>query len=238
MISRLLLLMVLSILPAALFSQARTIKEDSTFSILFNVSTVFYTAKDARTDNFLNKYGYRAPQNVPVGINLELAAIPFDSKMMYCLNASTIVSPQAIVSSYFKLAAYRQFFERKHFWLSGGLGAGTHGSRIALNGRMPPNFDSLANLYGKELVLRRTGVVIEPALRAFWYPFRTPKFQLGLFGNVGYDFAFNRKWKLGYYNQNGNVSSFRGISKSTNVLSQKEFGWAFSDGLSFRFKFD
>ena len=211
---------------------------DSTFSILFDVSTVFYTAKDSKIDNFLTKYGYTAPQNVPVGINFELAAIPFNSKMMYGLAASTIVSKQDISSTIFKAVAYRQFFERRHFWISGGLGLGIHGSRIFLNGKMPPSFDSLSNLYDRELVLKRNGFEIEPGVRFFWYPIQTRKFQLGLFAATAYDLSFNSRWKLGYYNPSGQFSSFKSLSKRTGVQAHHEFGWAFSDGLSFRFKFD
>ncbi|MDR3713154.1 MAG: hypothetical protein P4L51_10095 [Puia sp.] len=227
--------------PAQTAHPARLVhryQEDSTFSILFNISTVFYTARDERIDNFLTKYGYIPQQKVPVGINLELAAIPFNSKMTYSLSASTIISRQDVISSIFKLAAYRRFFEREHFWISAGAGLGTHGSRIILNGRLPPSFDSLAHLYNKELALRRTGFVMEPAVRFFWYPLQTSRFQLGIFGNVAYDFSFNRGWKVGYYNQGGQFSTFKGISKNTNVQSHHEFGWAFSDGLSFCFKFD
>jgi hypothetical protein len=254
------LLMLLLILPAALFSQIKQdtgsfdqwktahpmhtvhpvhrYQVDSTFSILFDVSAVFSTAKDSKIDNFLTKYGYAAPQNIPVGINFELAAIPFDSKMMYCLSGGTIVSRQDIKSTIFKAAAYRQFFERRHFWISGGLGLGIHGSRIFLNGKMPPSFDSVANLYNRELVLKRNGFEIEPGVRFFWYPIQTRKFQLGLFANTAYDLSFNSRWKLGYYNPSGQFSSFKSLSKRTGVQAQHEFGWAFSDGLSFRFKFD
>jgi hypothetical protein len=258
--SRFSLVMALLILPAALFSQAGQVSQagqdtssldnrktshpvrkyqvDSTFSVLFNISNVFYTAKDSRIDNFLVKYGYIPPQNIPVGINLELAATPFNSKMTYSLSASTIVSRQDVISSFFKLAAYRRFFERKHFSIAGGVGIGTHGSRVILDGNMPPAFDSIANRYNKELVLRRTGFVVEPAARFLWYPLQTPRFQLGLFANTAYDFSFNRGWKIGYYKQGGEFSTFKGIGKTDDVLSHKEFGWALSDGLSFCFKFD
>ena len=240
MTSRLRLLLIPLLLPAALFSQTAkdSPKKDSTFSILFNISTVFYTAKDARINNFLTKYGYVPPQDIPVGVNLEVAALPFNSKMMYSINMSTVVSRQAIVSSFFKLAAYRSFFERQHFFASAGLGAGLHGSRIVLNGKMPPSFDSLANATNEQLVLRRTGFFLEPGLRTFWYPIHTRRFELGLFANIAYDFAFNHGWKLGYYNNHGQYASFKSLGKTSAVQTHHEFGWAFSTGLSFRFKFD
>lgn len=239
--------------PAILFSQSvhtdsvyskkksvhpQVYQDDSTFSILFNASNAFYTAKDPKFNNFLNKYGYRAPQNVTVGINLELAAVPFNTKMMYSLKAGTIISKQDIITSNFTLGAYRRLVETKQFWLLAGLGLGKHGDRIALNGNVPPNIDSLAKEYNRILSLHRTGFLVEPAVRFYWYPIQTKKFQLGLFGNVAYDFAFNTRWKLGYYNQNGNFTSFKKIGKPTNVQTEHELGWVFSDGISFCFKFD
>src|SRR5580692_12411235 len=153
MSSSLRLIILLMFFPAILFSQvkedssysthSRTInpvhryREDSTFSILVNLSNVFYTAKDSRINNFLNKYGYIAPQNIPVGVNLELAAIPFESRMTFTLSASTIVSKQDIISSEFKLGAFRRLFEREHFWIAAGLALGSHGSRVILDGNMP-----------------------------------------------------------------------------------------------------
>jgi hypothetical protein len=240
------LLLFLLLMPAVLLSQEQRDKTSlgdanrstQTFSILFNVSTVFYTAKDEKIDNFLTRYGYKAPQGVPVGLNFELAAIPVNSRMMYSLQASTIISKQDIGSTIFKAAAYRRIWGEKHFWISAGLGVGSHGSRIFLNGKMPPAFDSLANQYHKELVLRRTGFMIEPAVRFFWYPIRTRRFELGLFGTVAYDLSFNSRWKLGYYNPSGQFSSFKSLSKKTGVQTHREFGWAFSDGLSCRFKLD
>ena len=247
------LLIIFLALPVILFSQTvdnefssstkksappRLYQDDSTFSILFNASNVFYTAKDPKFNNFLNKYGYRAPQNVQVGINLELAAVPFSTKMMYSLSAGTIISRQDIVTSNFTLGAYRRLLEKKQFWLLAGLGLGKHGDRIALNGNAPPNIDSLSQQYNRILSLHRTGFLIEPAVRFFWYPIQTKKFQLGLFANAAYDFAFNTRWKLGYYNQNGQFTSFKKIGKPTNVQTEHELGWAFSDGISFCFKFD
>jgi hypothetical protein len=242
-------------LPATLFSQVkkdsssanypatrpfpRKYAEDSTFSLLANISTVFYTAKDPKIDNFLVKYKYKAPPNIPVGVNLELAAVPFESKMTFTLSASTIVSDQSIVTSEFKIGAFRRFFEREHFWISAGLALGTHGSRIILNDSLPPHFDSLANQYGRQLALRSTGFVVEPAVRFFWYPLQTRRFQLGIFANPAYDFSFNTRWKLGYYIDNGHSSTFKDISKNSDVQnSRQQFGWALGDGLSFCFKFD
>ncbi|MES1226431.1 MAG: hypothetical protein ABUT20_63735 [Bacteroidota bacterium] len=213
-------------------------QNDSTFSILFNMSTVFTTAKDPKINNFLTRYGYRPPQRIPVGINLELAAIPFNSKMMFSLQGGTIITKQDIMSAHFTLGAYRRFLERSHFWLLGGLGLGTEGDKIVLNGNMPENFDSLARVYNKLLSLHRTGFLVEPAVRFFWNPIETKKIEVGLFAGTAYDFAFHTRWMLGYYKENGQFTSFKRIGKPTGVQTQKEFGWAFSNGISFCFKFD
>jgi len=210
---------------------------DSTFSIIFDASTIFYTAKDSRINNFLQKYGYNSPQTLPMGIRLELAVMPFQSKMMYSINAATVVSRQSIVTGDFSLGAYRRFFERKNFWVVAGLALGVHYDRIVLNGNLPPSFDSIANLYGSTLSMHRSGFVAEPATKIYWYPFQWEKFQLGIFAGVGYDFDFNSQWKLGYYNKNGTYTTFHRIHQSSNVKTHHEYGWAFTGGLSACIKF-
>ena len=248
------LLITALFLPAILFSQAKDdmasvdyqqlpyrlhkYQDDSTFSILFNISTVFSTAKDIKINTWLTKYRYRSPQDIPTGVSIELAVVPFKSKMMFSLNAGIIVSRQDLITSNFTIGTYRCVLERKRFRILAGASLGKHGDRIVLNGQMPASFDSLAIQYHKVLSLRRTGLVIEPATRFYWYPIQTRKVQLGLFVNVAYDFSFNTRWHLGYYNQNGQLTSFKRIHTPTDVQTQKEFGWAFSDGLSFCFKFN
>lgn len=211
---------------------------DSTFSLLFNPNDAFYTAQDHKINNFLQKYGYHPAPAIQVGVNLELAAIPFNSKMLYTLAGGTIVSYQSILTSHLTIGAYRRFMERKKIWLFAGAGFGTHGNRVLLNGRMPASFDSIANQYHKELSLHRSGFLLEPAVRFYWYPIQTSKFSFGLFANVAYDFAFDSRWKLGYFNQNGQFTSFRRIGKASNVQASREFGWALGNGLSFSYKFD
>ena len=245
--------MALLFLPLILFAQTkndsiaiypnepirlRAYQTDSTFSVLFNLSNVFFTARDPKINNFLVKYGYTPQQTVPVGINIELAAVPFNSKMMFVLNGGTIVSRQSIVTANFTLGAYRRVFERKKIWLMAGAGLGAHGDRIALSGQIPPGFDSLQHEYNRLLSLHHSGFLIEPAARFYWYPYQTNRFQIGLFAAVGYDFAFDSKWKLGYYNENGQFTSFKKIGKTTDVPLQQQFGWALSDGISFIFKFE
>jgi hypothetical protein len=213
-------------------------KDDSAFLILFNTSTVFFTAKDSRIKNFLGKYGYTPPKDIPMGIQFELAVVPSKSKMMYRVNAATIVSKQDIVTADFSLGAYRRFFETKNLWVLAGIAFGVHYDRIVLNKGLPPSFDSLANQYDRTLSLHRVGFITEPSAKIFWYPLQTNNFQLGLFAGIGYDLDFNSKWKLGYYNQNGSYTTFKKIKKTTNVLTLHEYGWVLSAAISACFKFD
>ena len=64
--------------PTILYSQvpADTTKVRSSFSFMFNVSAVFYSTKDDRINNFLDKYGYVKPQQIPMGLRFELAGMP------------------------------------------------------------------------------------------------------------------------------------------------------------------
>ncbi len=221
----------------ALHNASHIHQRDSSFSVIFDASTIFYTAKDSRINNFLDKYGYNSPQNVPMGIRLELAVVPFQSKMMYSINAATVISRQSIVTGDFSLGAYRRFFENKNFWVVAGLALGVHYDRIVLNGNLPPSFDSLANLYGATLSLHRAGFIAEPSTKVYWYPLQWEKFQLGMFAGVGYDFDFNSQWKVGYYNKSGTYTTFHRIHQSSNVKTHHEFGWAFTAGLTACIKF-
>jgi hypothetical protein len=206
---------------------------DSTFSFMFNPSNVFYTARDSRINKFMEKYGYVPPQQIPVGIRLELSVMPFGSKMMYSIHAATILSRQDIATADFSLSAYRFIAETKNIWVAAGVGLGIHFDRIVLSGQLPPSFDSLENEYKSTLSLHRSGLVAEPGAKLFWYPWQKRKIQLGLFSGIGYDFDFNSHWHLGYYPQNRHT--FKRIKKPTNVGTVHEFGWVFNLGLSLCF---
>src|SRR5579862_4575112 len=201
----------------------------SSYSLMFNVSTVFYTAEDTRINSFLTKYNYTKPQDVPVGLRFEIALMPSGGKMIYSINAGTVISNQDIVTADISLGAYRRLIETKHFWIVAGLSFGEHFDRIVLNGELPPSFDSLAKKYNTTLSLHRDGIIIEPATKFFWYPFKTKKTQLGLFTGVYYDFDFNSRWRVGYYPENS--MTFKNLRKPTNVATVHEFGWVFSSGL-------
>ncbi len=221
-------------MPAIVFSQS---KNDSTilpsYSLMFNVSTVFYTAKDSRIDNFLTKYNYTKPQNVPVGLRFEIAAMPNGGKMLYSINAGTVISNQDIVTADISIGAYRKIIETNKIWITAGLSVGEHFDRIVLNGELPPSFDSLSKKYNTTLSLHRNGVIVEPAAKFFWYPFTTKKTQLGIFMGIYYDFDFNSHWRVGYYPENS--KTFKNLRKPTSVATIHEFGWVFSSGISICF---
>jgi hypothetical protein len=246
-----LLILVLVLSPAILFSQVNTdtaavrnlnqdprpvkneYRADSTFYFLFNISTTFNDVQDQRINKFLSKYGYTPPQNIPRGLRFELAGIPKGDKMIYSINASTIISQQDIITADLSLGAYFRFYKTKKVWLLAGLAIGEHFDRIFLNGNMPPLFDSLAKKYGNSLSLHRNGLIVEPATKIFWYPVQTKKFQVGLFTGIYYDFDFNSRWRIGYYPKNN--STFKNLRKPTKVSTIHEFSWVFSTGLSIAF---
>jgi hypothetical protein len=206
---------------------------DSAFYFLFNVSTTFYDVQDQRINKFLSKYGYIPPQKIPIGLRFELAGIPNGGKMIYSINASTIISQQDIITADLSLGAYCRLLDTKKVWLLLGLAIGEHFDRIVLNGNIPPLFDSLAKKYSSSLSLHRNGLIIEPATKIFWYPFQAKKLQVGLFTGIYYDFDFNNRWRIGYYPQNG--STFKNLRRPTSVSTVHEFGWVFSTGLSLAF---
>lgn len=243
-------ILALFLSPAALFSQLKTdtatrdnrsvnaslrhrYHADSAFSFMFNPSTVFYTARDSRINKFLTKYGYIPPQEIPVGIGFEVSGMPFGSKMMYSLNAASVLSRQAISTADFSLAAYRFIAETKNIWVVAGMALGMHFDRIVLNGQLPPSYDSLEAQYNSTLSLHRSGLIVEPGTKIFWYPWQRKKIQLGLFAAIAYDLDFNSRWRLGYYPENR--GTFKRIKRPTDVGTVHEFGWVFNTGLSLCF---
>lgn len=114
-----------------------------------------------------------------------------------------------------------------------GVAIGEHFDRIVLNGALPPNLDSLAIKYNTTLSLHRTGFMVEPAVKFFWYPLQAKKIRVGLFTGIYYNMDFNSRWRVGYYPHNGNT--FKNLRKPTQVSTIEEFGWSFSTGLSISF---
>src|SRR5450755_2885406 len=134
---------------------------DPVLTLMFNVSAIFYGAKDQRINKFLSKYGYTAPRNIPMGLRFELAGMPSGGKMIYSIIAGTIVSKQDISTADLLLGVYRRFFETRKLWFLAGIALGEHFDRIVLDGNLPPSFDSLAKKYNTTLSLRRTGFIAE-----------------------------------------------------------------------------
>lgn len=200
---------------------------------MFNVSTVFYSAKDDRINRFLGKYGYTQPQQMPVGLRFELAGIPFGGNLAYSLNAGTIISVQDIVTADVSLGIYYRFIKTKSISVLSGVAIGEHFDRVVLNKGLPPNLDSLAIKYNATLSLHRTGFMVEPAVKFFWYPLQAKKIRVGLFTGIYYNMDFNSRWRVGYYPHGNN--NFKNLRKSTQVSTIEEYGWAFSTGLSISF---
>ena len=207
--------------------------EKTVFPIMFNICTVFYSTTDSKINKFLDKYGYTQPQQIPVGLRFELAGIPNGGRMVYSLNAGTIISKQDITTADISLGVYYRFVKTKKISLLSGVAVGEHFDRIVLNGALPPNLDSLAIKYNTTLSLHRTGFMVEPAVKFFWYPLQAKKIRVGLFTGIYYNMDFNSRWRVGYYPHGGN--SFKNLSKHTQVSTIEEFGWSFSTGLCISF---
>src|SRR5450631_1833822 len=67
-------------------SQPKTSKSISSFPLMFNVSTIFNTVHDLRMNNFLSKYQYTPPRNIPIGIRFEIAGMPVGGRFLFSLN--------------------------------------------------------------------------------------------------------------------------------------------------------
>ncbi len=114
--------------------------------------------------------------------------------------------------------------------IAAGLSVGEHFDRVVLNGKLPSFPDSLSQAYHTTLSLRRTGLVIEPATKFFWYPFQKKKMRMGIFGGIYYDLDFNSRWRVGYYPHNS--GPFKNLRKPTSIRTSQESGWVYSLGLS------
>jgi len=203
------------------------------FPFMFNISTVFYSASDAKINKFLGKYGYTQQQQMPVGLRFELAGIPFGGNLVYSLNAGTVVSRQDIVTADISLGIYYRFIKTKSISVLSGVAIGEHFDRVVLNKGLPPNLDSLAIKYNTTLSLHRTGFMVEPTAKFFWYPMQANKIRMGLFAGIYYNMNFNSRWRVGYYPHGDNT--FKNLRKPTQVSTIEEFGWAFSAGICISF---
>ena len=214
------------------FAQSRT---DSSFSLLFNSGISFTHANDPHINRWLDKYGYPAEPHIPSSINFEIAAIPANSRLLYSIKLSSIKSGSNLSSYNISAGLYFSLLKSKRFLLYLGGATGLHGDIITLNGRVPPEYVQMATPYRSPLALRRRGLFVEPAARAFWYPVHFRAVELGLFAALGYDLDINSKWKLGYYSNNhGKYSHFRELGKPNDQTKVSEYGVFYSAGLSFR----
>jgi len=214
-------------------SQAGT---DSSFSLLINSGLSFTHANDPHINRWLQRYGYPTEPHVPSSLNFELAAMPASSPLLYSLKLSTINSGKNLTSFNVLAGLYTSLIKTRSFLLFLGAGAGYHSDIIRLNGQMPPDYMELAALHGFPLALRRTGLFIEPGLRAFWYPVSFHTLQLGVYGGLAYDLDFNSRWRLGYYNNNHGKSGghFKQLKKPGDQLKVSEYGLSVNAGLSLR----
>jgi len=189
-------------------------RSDSIFSLMFNGGLSFTHANDPHINRWLAKYGYPTEPHVPSSLHFELSAMPVGSGKMYDIRVSTINSGRNLTSFNLLLGLYTSLIKKHSFLLMVGGGIGFHRDIIALNGNMPAEYQQLATRYNKPMGLRRGGLILEPALRAFWYPLRLSKLQIGLFGSVGMDMDFNSQWRLGYFdNSHGKYSHFKRLIK-------------------------
>lgn len=230
---RQLVLVVFLIAPGIAFSQAPA---DSAFSLLINSSISFTHANDPHINRWMAKYGYPAEPHVPASFNLELAAMPVASRLMYSVKLSTIISGKNLSSFNLLAGLYEAIIKNRHFLLLAGLGAGYHRDIITLNGGMPADYRELATQYNRQLSLRRAGLFVEPAVRTFWFPLSYRGWQLGLFGGLGFDMDFNSQWRLGYYdNRHGAYNHFIKLKKPSDQQRVSEYGLAYNVGISLHF---
>lgn len=210
-------------------------QSDSSFSVTVNTGLSFTHANDPHINKWLAKYHYPTEPHTPRSFFIEVNAMPVASRLMYSVRLSTIVAANNLTSYTVAGGLYTAVVKQKRFlFLLGGV-VGFHKDIIRLNGDMPADYKELAAQYNKVLCLHRGGLFVEPAMRVFWYPLSTDRWQLGLSGGLGVAVDVNTPWKLGYYDGNhGEYGRFKKIKKPTDQQKVSEHGLAFSTGLSFR----
>jgi len=211
-------------------------RQDSVFSLLINSSISFTHANDPHMNRWLTKYGYPGESHVPASVNVEVAAMPVASRLMYSVKLSTIITGKNLSSFNLLAGLYYAMIKSRNFLLLAGVGAGYHRDIISLNGNLPSEYRQLASQYNRQLSLRRAGLFVEPAIRAFWFPVSVHGWQLGLFGGLGCDMDFNSRWRLGYYdNKHGAYNHFINLTKPSDQKRVSEYGVAYNAGLSLHF---
>jgi hypothetical protein len=227
--------LLLCMLLAATTPAFSQIRQDSSFSLLFNGGESFTHANDPHINRWLQKYGYPAEPHVPSSINMEVDAIPASSRLLYSIRLSTINSGSNLSSFNISAGLYTSLIKTRNLLFLVGGNVGLHGDIITLNGNLPPEYQQLAAQYHTPLALRRRGLFVEPAARAYWFPLRFNIVQVGFYGGLGYDLDLNSQWKLGYYSNNhGDYSHFRGLGKPSDQQRVSEHGFSLGGGLTIR----
>ncbi|MBS1663351.1 MAG: hypothetical protein JST68_20070 [Bacteroidetes bacterium] len=227
--------LIFFLLTAAVSASAQ-VQDDSSFSLLINSGLSVTHANDPHINRWLEKYGYPAEPHAPTSFNFELAAMPAASRLLYSIKLSTISSGHNLSSFNISVGLHNAFIKTNNFLFFAGVNAGYHSDIIRLNGQLPADYAALASQYHSPLALRRTGLFLEPGLKAFYYPINYHSLQLGIYGGLAYDLYFNSHWGLGYYNNNHGKSSghFRQLKKPADQLRVSEYGFCLSAGLSLR----
>jgi hypothetical protein len=213
-------------------------RKDSSFSVFVDAGIGFSHANDAHINRWLAKYNYPTEPRVPSSLHIAVDAMPVRSRLMYSIRISTILNGRNLSSYNLMGGLYTALVANPQFLLLIGAGAGFHKDIITLNGDLPADYQALARQYNTQLSLHRTGLFLEPAVRAFWYPISGKVWQLGIFGSAGFDMDINSQWKLGYYNNNhGEYGRFTKLKKPADQKKVSEHGIAFCSGISARLHF-
>src|ERR1700761_279273 len=221
--------LIVFLLTAAAGPVFAQVPKDTSFSLFVNTGLSWTHANDPHINRWLEKYGYPAEPHVPTSFNFEVAAIPASSKLLYSVKVSTITDGKDLTAFHISAGLYTRLFETKCLLLYAGGAIGYHADIITLNGALPPDYEQLAQQYHTSLALRRTGLFVEPALRAFWYPLQFRAFQIGLYGGLGYDLDLNSHWVLGYYSNNhGEYGHFKELQKPGDQQTVSEYGFSLS----------
>jgi hypothetical protein len=228
------MLVILLAAGGSVYSQTPS---DTTFSLFVNSGLSVTHASDAHINHWLKEYGYPTEPHVPTSLNFEAAALAADSRVMYTIRFSTIVSGDELTSFTLSAGAYAAVVKSRSLLVLVGGMIGYHADIITLDGQLPTDYEALATAYNvSSLALRRDGLSMEPGVRIVWYPVHIGYLQIGIFGGLGYDIDLNSQWRLGYYsNEHGKYNHFRKLNKPSDQQKVSEHGFSQSTGLSFRF---
>ncbi len=112
-----LLFLLFTITTRSAFAQ---IREDSSFSLLINSGLSITHANDPHINRWLEKYGYPPESHVPTSLNVEVAAMPAASRLLYSIKLSTISSGRNLSSFNVLAGLYTALIETRSFLLFAG----------------------------------------------------------------------------------------------------------------------